>query len=177
MSATYHLIALGFPLEGSARASLLEIEDAVKNKEFKVADWALITKAEGGGTTIEKNKSVDPGAGRGGLVGGTAGLILAVASGPIGAGAVLGAAAIGAVTAGLRDSGLEDKKVKEISTLIADGRSLLLLAVPMEAKDEVTSFLEDNVVFSSSDRRYTVDIAPDHSLAEAIAAYRLHEED
>ena len=177
MSATYHLIALGFGLEAAARAALLEVEDAFKNREFKVADWALITKSPGGETSITKNKSVDPGAARGSLVGGTAGLILAVASGPIGAGAVLGAAAIGAVTAGLRDSGLEDKKVKEISTLIADGRSLLLLAVPMEAKDEVTSFLEDDLVFSSSDRRYTVDIAPGHSLSEAIAEYRLHEVD
>jgi uncharacterized membrane protein len=88
------LVFLGFEQEGVAQSVLGVIESGIKDKAITVEDWAMVHKAPGGELTIKKNNDTDPGAARGGLVGGGAGAVLAVLSGPIGVGAV----AVGAAT-------------------------------------------------------------------------------
>ena len=171
------LIFLGFADEGPARSVVGVIESGVKDKAITIEDWALVHKAPGGELTITKDKDTDPGGARGGLVGGGAGAVLAVLSGPIGVGAVAVGAAIGAVTAAVKDSGFKDHDVKEISKQMADGRTGIMVGVPLEATDKWDAFVADHSEFTASDTQHTVDIVPGRTLEDAIEEYRRHEDD
>jgi uncharacterized membrane protein len=148
------------------------IKDGVKAKEIAVSDWAMIRRNAAGEPEITTDKSVDPGAAGGAGIGGGAGLVLAVISGPIGVGAVVAGAAIGAVTAALRDSGIKDDDLKAISSLMKEGRSGLVVAVPLDDATGFEEFVDLHVEFQSVIRRMQVDVVPGHSLAEAIDEYR-----
>jgi uncharacterized membrane protein len=174
---TYHLAVFGFDFREMAVLSREKAEAAAKGGALTLSDWAIVTKETGGKVQVSSSKSANPGGLRGGLFGGGAGLVLAVLAGPIGAGAVLGGAAIGAVTAGLVDSGFPADRLKEISTLMREERSLLLLAVPREDAAKLDALVEGELAFRAADGRYDVDVSPNATLADAIADYRVHEED
>jgi len=171
------LVFLGFDSEGVARSVLGVIESGIADKAITVDDWAMVYKAPGGKLTITKDKGRDPGAARGGLVGGGAGVVLAALSGPIGVGAVAVGAAIGAVTAAVKDSGFKDHDVKEISKQMADGRAGIMVGVPLEATDQWDAFVADHSEFAASDNQHSVDIVPGRTLEDAIDDYRRHEDD
>ena len=171
------LVFLGFDSEGVARSVLGVIESGIADKAITVDDWAMVYKAPGGKLTITKDKGRDPGAARGGLVGGGAGVVLAALSGPIGVGAVAVGAAIGAVTAAVKDSGFKDHDVKEISKQMADGRAGIMVGVPLEATDQWDAFVADHSEFAASDNQHSVDIVPGRTLEDAVDEYRRHEDD
>jgi uncharacterized membrane protein len=171
------LVFLGFDSEGVAQSVLGVIESGIKDKAITVEDWAMVHKAPGGELTIKKDKGTDHGAARGGLVGGGAGAVLAALSGPIGLGAVAVGAAIGGVTAAVRDSGFKDHDVKEISKQMADGRTGIMVGVPLQAADQWDAFVADHSEFAAADTTHTVDIVPGRTLEDAIDEYRRHEDD
>lgn len=171
------LVFLGFDEQAAAEAVLSELQSGISTKAIVVEDWALMTKAPGGEVRIRTDKSKDPGAARGAAFGGGAGLVLAALSGPIGAGAMLGGAAIGAVTAAMKDSGLKDRELEEISTLMADGRTGIVIAVPLAEADRFDEFAATHAAFQMPDRRREVDIVPGRTFEQALEQYRLHEED
>jgi uncharacterized membrane protein len=171
------MVFLGFGDEGVARGVLNVIEEGMKAREITVEDWALVHKAPGGELTITKDKGKDPGAARGGLVGGGAGAVLAVLSGPIGVGAVAVGAAVGAVTAAVRDSGFKDHDIREISKQMADGRTGIMIGIPLEHADQWDAFVAAHPEFASSDTQHTVDIVPGRTLEDAVDEYRRHEDD
>ena len=171
------LVFLGFDSEGVARSVLGVIESGIADKAITVDDWAMVYKAPGGKLTITKDKGRDPGAARGGLVGGGAGVVLAALSGPIGVGAVAVGAAIGAVTAAVKDSGFKDHDVKEISKQMADGRTGIMIGIPLEATDQWDAFVADHSEFEASDAQHTVDNVPGRTLEDAIYDYHRHEDD
>jgi uncharacterized membrane protein len=170
------LYFMGFNDATVARGVLEELKAGIRTKTIVVEDWALVHKAVGGQLTITTDTSKDPGAGRGAAVGGAAGLVLAVLSGPIGVGAVLGGAAIGGVTAAIRDSGLKTGDIEQVSTFMADGRTGLMIAVPLAEAERFDAYRAADVVFGSADRQHQVDIVPGRTFAQAIEEYRLHEE-
>jgi uncharacterized membrane protein len=171
------MVFLGFADEGVARGVLSVIEAGIKDKAITVDDWAMVHKAPGGKLTVTKDMSKDPGAARGGLVGGGAGAVLAALSGPIGVGAVAVGAAIGAVTAAVRDSGFKDQDVNEISKQMADGRTGIMVGMPLEAAGQWDDFVAAHPEFAASDRQHAVDIVPGRTLEDAVDEYRRHEED
>jgi uncharacterized membrane protein len=171
------LVFLGFGDEGGAEAVLANVRSGVSAKDIVVEDWALIHKASGGKVTVRTDKSTDPGAVRGGLAGGGMGALFAVLSGPIGAGAVVGGAAIGAVTAAIKDSGFKNQDIEEVSKLMADDRTGLMIAVPLSEADRFDEFANSHRVYAIPDRRYQVDIVPGRTFERALEEYRLHEED
>jgi uncharacterized membrane protein len=170
------LVALGFAEEMVARTVLEETKAAIARKDIVVSDWALIHKDAEGKVSKMTDKSADPGAVRGGVFGGAAGLVLAVISGPIGAGAVVGGAAVGAVTAALKDSGFKNDDLDAVSRLMARGRSGLLLSIPMESVEQFDEFVAGNVVFASADTRYQVDLTPTRDFDKALEEYRIQED-
>ena len=101
-----------------------------------------------------------------------AGIVLAGISGPIGAGAILAGAAIGAVTAALRDSGIKDADLRSIADLMQEGRSGLVVAVPLDDAGRFDDFMHVHVEFQSVIRKVEVDVVPGHSLAQAIEEYQ-----
>ena len=139
---------------------------------MKTPDWAMIRPNAEGKAEITTDQSVDPGAGRGGLFGGVAGVVLAGISGPIGAGAIVAGAAIGAVTAALRDSGIKDTDLTAIADLMKEGRSGLVVAVPLDDAQRFEDFMHVHVEFQSVIRRVEADVVPGHSLAQAIEEYQ-----
>lgn len=163
---------LGFNEDMIARAVLEEVKAGIRNKEIVVEDWAKIDKQSGGKTTFTTNKSVDPGAARGAGIGGAAGIVLAALSGPIGAGAVLGGAAIGAATAAIRDSGIKDSEMQHVARLMADGRSGLMISVPMDETETFDAYVKRHVEFESADFRYSVDIVPGRDFDRAVEEYK-----
>jgi len=130
----------------------------------------------GGKLTIKTDKSKDPGGARGALFGGGAGYLLAALSGPIGAGAVVAGAAVGAVTAAVRDSGLKNDDIVEVSKFMADGRTGIMLAIPLDAVEQWDQFVDTNVEFAASDRQHQVDIVPGRDFERALEEYRQAEE-
>jgi uncharacterized membrane protein len=166
------LYLLAFTDAGIPPYVLELIKEAAKAKEITVSDWAMIRRNAAGEPEITTDKSVDPGAARGAGIGGGAGIVLAVISGPIGVGAVVAGAAIGAVTAALRDSGMKDDDLTAISGLMQEGRSGLVVAVPLDDAARFEEFMDYHVEFQSVIRRMEVDVVPGHSLAQAIDEYR-----
>ena len=155
---------------------LEQLKTGVKLKQVEVEDWAYLHKAIGGKVTTLTSKSADPGAARGATVGGAAGLILAVVSGPIGIGAVVGGAAIGAVTAALKDSGFKNDDLAAVSRLAADGRSGILVSVPLDKTDQYDAFVTREVVFDAADNKHQVDIVPGRDFDDALEEYRRQED-
>jgi len=170
------LVFLGFADEQVARGMTEVIKGGMRDKTITVIDWAMIHKAEGGKLTVTTDKGKDPGAVRGGLFGGGAGMVLAVLSGPIGAGAIIGGAAIGAVTAAMKDSGIDDPAIRTVSTFMADGRSGIMVAIPLEDADAWDTFVAGHVEFGAADNRYQTDIVPGRDFERAVEEYRQREE-
>lgn len=170
------LVFLGFPEEHIGLTVMDVIETGARVKSITVDDWAMISKAPGGKVTITDAKKVDPGGARGALFGGGAGMVLASLAGPLGLGTVIAGAAIGAVTAAVRDSGLKNEQLAEVSKLMADGRTGVLVAVPLDAVDAWEQFVATHVEFQASDRHYEVDIVPGRDFEQAIEEYRRAEE-
>lgn len=170
------LYFFGFAEEMVARTVLETIKDGASKKVITVEDWALVHKAPGGKLTIQNDKSKDPGAARGALFGGGAGMVLAALSGPIGLGAVAGGAAIGAVAAAIKDSGFKNDDIEAVSRFMADGRTGIMLATPLAEADKVDAFIAENDVFESSDRKTHVDIVPGRDFEQALEEYRRKEE-
>ena len=166
------LYFFGFAEEMVARTVLEVIKDAKSKKTITVEDWAMVHKAEGGKLTITNDKSKDPGAGRGALFGGGVGIVLATLSGPIGLGAVAGGAAIGAVAAAIKDSGFKNDDITEVSKLMADGRTGIMLAIPLDQADTFDAFVAGADVFEASDRKHHIDIVPGRDFERALDEFR-----
>ena len=171
------LVFFGFAEEPVAATVVEVIKEGIASKEITVDDWAMVHKAIGGELTVTTDKSKDPGAVRGGLVGGGAGALLAVLAGPIGAGAVVAGAAIGAVTAAVKDSGFKNDDIKEVSTLMADGRTGIMVGFPLDQGDAWDAFVAAHPEFEAADKRHQVDIVPGRDFETALDEYRMHEED
>jgi uncharacterized membrane protein len=166
------LYFFGFAEEMVARTVLEVIKDGVSKKAIVVEDYALVHKDPGGKLTITNDKTKDPGASRGALFGGGAGIVLAALSGPLGLGAVAGGAAIGAVTAAVRDSGFKNDDVEAVSRFMADGRSGIMLATPLADAPAFDEFVAEHPEFDASDRKHQVDIVPGRDFEQALDEYR-----
>src|SRR5215216_6467579 len=64
----------------------------------------------------------------------------------------------------------------QISTLMADGRTGILVGIPLEATDRWDAFVASHPEFAASDRQHTVDIVPGRDLERALQQYRLAED-
>jgi uncharacterized membrane protein len=168
------LVFLGFTDELLARTVLDVIKTGRSAKEIQLDDWAMVTRVAGGKTTVVTDRSTDPGAARGAAVGGTAGLALAVLSGPIGLGAIVGAAAVGAVTAAVRDSGIKNDDIEKVSVFMAPGRTGLMIAMPLDQAPAWDEFVARHVEFAASDKQYVTDIGPGRTFEQALQEYRVY---
>jgi uncharacterized membrane protein len=166
------LYFFGFAEEMVARGVLEVIKTGIEKKEITVEDWALVHKAPGGKLTITNDKSKDPGAARGALFGGGAGVLLAALSGPVGLGAVAAGAAIGGVTAAVKDSGFKNDDIQAVSSFMADGRTGIMLGTPLADAPTFDEFVAEHPEFEASDRKHQVDIVPGRDFERALDEYR-----
>lgn len=165
------LYLLGFAEPDIARYVLQLIKNARDKKELQVTDWAMIVRPVGGEPQITTDKSVDPGAARGAGFGGLAGVVLAGLSGPIGVGAIAAGAAIGGLTAALKDSGLNDHDLESISHLMTEGRSGLVIDIPLDDAGTFEAFMAQNTEFHAAQPKLSYDIVPGRTLQDVIDSY------
>jgi uncharacterized membrane protein len=102
----------------AGKATLVADKDATGN----IAIVAMDEKGK-----VEFKETRDMGAGKGALIGGGAGLVLAIFAGPIG---LIGGAAAGALAAKLRDSGFDDSQLKGLGEDLTPGSAAIVTVVP-----------------------------------------------
>jgi uncharacterized membrane protein len=114
----------------TAKARLIANKDAVGNMAVVSAD------AQG---KVKFKESGDMGAGKGALIGGGVGLVLALFAGPLG---ILGGAAGGALVAKLHDAGFDDSQLKGLGEDLAPGSAAIVAIVPEAAVTAVETDLQ-----------------------------------
>jgi uncharacterized membrane protein len=113
----------------AAKARLIADEDAVGN-------IAIVTMDSEG--KVKFKETGDMGPGKGALVGGGVGLVLALFTGP---GAILAGAGVGALAAKLRDSGFDDSQLRGLGEDLTPGTAAIVSIVPESALTAVESDL------------------------------------
>jgi uncharacterized membrane protein len=167
---------VGFEQVAQTEAALAALLDARERRSIVVEDWVMLHK-EHGKVTMANDKSADPGPARGAAVGGVLGGVLAVISGPIGIAAVAGGAAIGAITAAVKDSGLKNDDIDTVARFMQDGRSGLMIAIPLAEADKWEPFVAANAaIFDAAVKRHQVDIVPGRTFEQAVQEYVAQEE-
>jgi uncharacterized membrane protein len=106
----------------AAKAQLIADEDAVGN-------LAIVTMHDDG--KIKFKETGDMGPGKGALVGGGVGLVVALFTG--GAGPVLAGAGVGALAAKLRDSGFDNSQLEGLGEDLKPGTAAIVTIVPESA--------------------------------------------
>jgi uncharacterized membrane protein len=170
------LIFLGFPDRAQAEAVVDVIMAGRESKAIVIEDMVLVHKEMGGKVTVEGMKSSEPGAGRGAAVGGALGAVLAVVSGPIGIGAVLGGAAIGAVAGHAKATGLSKEQIDTASRFMADGRTGVIVAIPLAEAEVWEPFVAEHEEFAASDAHHSMDIVPGRTFEQGVDEYIAKEE-
>jgi uncharacterized membrane protein len=168
-----YLFALGYPDEALADAALAELHELDTDNYLKVADWAIVTKSADGKVTTRESTHSDAGAARGAVAGGVVGALI-VMTGPIGwAGAAVGAG-VGAVAAALHDGGMKNDDLKSMASLMADGRTVLVLTVTPEYRDRMRDALTEVPELAAADRKLEspVDGSTGNLVREAVEQYR-----
>jgi uncharacterized membrane protein len=168
-----YLFALGYPDEALADAALAELHELNTDEYLKIADWAIVTKALDGKVTTRESTSSDAGPARGAVAGGVVGALL-VFAGPIGWAGAAAATGVGALTAALHDSGLKNEDLKSVASLMAEGRTVLVLTVTPEFRDRMRQALTEVPELAAADRALEspVDGSTGNLLREAVEQYR-----
>ncbi len=167
-----HLVATGFIERDDAVRALRAVQWLTENEHIELEGHALITRDGDGDVRIEESKDADPGPLRGGFVGGAAGALLAIATGPIGAAAVIGGAVIGAIATTMHDAGFPDVELRAIGDLMANGRTILLLGVEPEFAARLDAAIDALPEFADVTYRQVTELEDSDALGEAIRQYR-----
>ena len=169
----HRLFVLGYPDAAMAEAAVAELEQLAQDEFLRDVDWAIVTKDADGKITSRESTHSDPGAARGAVAGGVAGALIAVA-GPIGLVGVGAAIGIGAVVGKLHDSGFKDKDLESVSTLMAEGRTVLIMSVAPQYLANMRSALTDVPEFIAADRTLEspVDGSSGNLLRSAVEDYK-----
>jgi len=137
------IVAATFDSEEAAKAAkgrLIADEDAVGN-------IALVAMHDDG--KVKFKETADMGPGKGALVGGGVGVVVALLTG--GAGVVLAGAGVGALAAKLRDSGLDNSQLEGLGEDLRPGTAAIVSIVPESALAAV-----ENDLTASGARRLVV---------------------
>jgi uncharacterized membrane protein len=167
-----HLVATGFIERDDAVRALKAVQWLTEHDHLELEGHALITRDTDGDVRIEESKDADPGPLRGGFVGGAAGALLEIATGPIGAAAVIGGAVIGAIATGMHDAGFPDVELRAIGDLMANGRTILLLGVEPACAARLDAASDEAPEFANVTYRQVSELADSDALGEAIREYR-----
>ena len=102
-----------------------------------VGNIAIVTMDSQG--KVRFKETGDMGPGKGALVGGGVGLVIALATGPM---AILAGAGVGALAAKLRDSGFDDSQLKGLGEDLTPGSAAIVSIVPESALTAVENDLQ-----------------------------------
>lgn len=116
-------VVAAFSTEQGASQALKDLR-AVDKDLLKVREAAVLVRNADGELEIRESHHV----GKGAVIGGVAGAVVGLITGPIGW-VTVGGAAVGALAARLRDSGFPDDRLKKIGEGLKPGTSALIAIV------------------------------------------------
>jgi uncharacterized membrane protein len=170
--ARIHVVLLGFADPDAARTGLGALRWLADHEHLEIEGHAVIAKDASGRVRVEESADLDAGPLHGGFVGGVAGALLAVATGPIGIGAAVGGAVIGAIAAGMHDAGFPDTELRAVGDLMARGESMLIVGVEREFAERLRSAIDSLPELAGVTYRQEADLTDVDELGEAISTYR-----
>lgn len=140
MSVDVTRVVVGtFPDEFGASAALETLKSGQKDGRFRLADAAVLHRAEDG--TLKVSETVgDMHGGKGAMIGGVSGAVIGVLAGPVGWAAGLGAVA-GGLAAKLRDSGFKDDRLRKFGGGLTPGTSAIVVVADEFDIAEVEKYL------------------------------------
>jgi uncharacterized membrane protein len=121
--APLQAIVAAFPTEQGASDVLKELK-GIDRDTMKVREAAVLVRTAEDKLEIRESHHV----GKGAVVGGVAGAVVGLITGPIGW-VTVGGAAVGALAARLRDSGFPDERLRQIGEGLKPGTSALVAIV------------------------------------------------
>ena len=121
--APLQAVVAAFPNEQGASRALEELRGADRDL-IGVKEAAVLVRGADGKLEIKESHHM----GRGAVVGGVAGAVIGLVTGPIGW-VTVGGAAVGALAQRLRDTGFPDDRLKEIGEALTPGTSALVAIV------------------------------------------------
>jgi len=142
--APLQAVVAAFPTEEGASNALKQLRDVDKDL-IGIKQAAVIIRNTEGKLEIKESHHV----GRGAVLGGLAGAVVGLVTGPVGWVAV-GGAAIGALAARLRDSGFPDARLKELGEALTPGTSALIAIIEHRWVTELEKQLQ------AEDVKYTI---------------------
>jgi uncharacterized membrane protein len=135
--APLQAIVAAFPTEQGASDVLKELK-GIDRDTMKVREAAVLVRTADDKLEIRESHHV----GRGAVVGGVAGAVVGLITGPIGW-VTVGGAAVGALAARLRDSGFPDERLRQIGEGLKPGTSALVAIVEHRWVLEVEQQIRD----------------------------------
>jgi uncharacterized membrane protein len=142
--APLEAVVAAFPTEEGASNALEQLRGVDKDL-IGIKQAAVIVRNTEGKLEIKEPHHV----GRGAVLGGLAGAVVGLVTGPVGWVAV-GGAAVGALAARLRDSGFPDARLKELGEALTPGTSALVAIIEHRWVTELEKQLQAEGV------RYTI---------------------
>jgi uncharacterized membrane protein len=130
-STPLQAVVAAFPNMDGASNALKELRGVDKDL-IGVKEAAVLVRNMDGKLEIKESHHV----GRGAVLGGLAGAVVGLVTGPIGW-VTVGGAAVGALAARLRDSGFPDARLKEIGEALTPGTSALVAIIEHRWVDEL----------------------------------------
>jgi len=121
--APLQAVVAAFPTEDGAEEALNELRGLDKDM-LEIKEAAVLVRTPEGKLQIKESHHV----GKGAVLGGLAGAVVGLVTGPVGW-VTVGGAAVGALAARLRDSGFPDSRLKEIGEALTPGTSALVAIV------------------------------------------------
>jgi uncharacterized membrane protein len=134
--APLQAVVAAFPTEQGASDALEKLRGVDKDL-IAVKQAAVVIRTPDGKLEIKESHHV----GRGAVLGGLAGAVVGLVTGPVGWVAV-GGAAVGALAARLRDSGFPDARLKEMGEALTPGTSALVAIIEHRWVTEVEKELQ-----------------------------------
>jgi uncharacterized membrane protein len=131
VEAPLEAIVAAFPNEQGASRALEELRSVDKDL-IGIKEGAVLVRTADDKLEIKESHHM----GKGAVIGGVAGAVVGLVTGPIGW-VTVGGAAVGALAARLRDSGFPDAKLKEIGESLTPGTSALVAIVEHRWVQEV----------------------------------------
>jgi len=121
--APLQAVVAAFPTEDGASQALKDLRKIDKDL-IGVKEAAVLVRNTEGKLDIKESHHV----GKGAVIGGLAGAVVGIVTGPIGW-VTVGGAAVGALAARLRDSGFPDARLKEMGEALTPGTSALIAII------------------------------------------------
>ena len=138
IDAPVQVVIAAFASQQGADDAMEELEQAQAHGLITIREAAIVQRDDQGGLHIENTRH--HGIGRGAVIGGVAGAIVGLLTGPVGW-ATGGGAIVGALASRLHDSGFSKDRLDQVGDALRPGTSALVAVIDQTWLKEVANLL------------------------------------